>query len=212
MAKIATATSTKELIEVWRQHCHLEFVREDAKAALGTRSDNPYVLMVPLAIGGKGREGVYTFYHDYFLAQLPADMTAVPISQAVGENILAEEAVYQFTHGQATDWLVPGVPLWLPTSRSGSIVKGMLRRTDMTLGETLHTQPLRDPGATVLVCEEETISYGELDTRVPRANGQPWRRWLVVILAWVGIFAVVLLGLIVCSAAAVGLLVRHVRL
>ena len=82
----------------------------------------------------------------------------------------------------------------------------------MTLGEMLHTQALRDPGATVLVCEEEEISYGELDTRVPRANGQRWRRWLVVILAWVGIFAVVLLGLIVCSAAAVGLLVRHVQL
>jgi hypothetical protein len=82
----------------------------------------------------------------------------------------------------------------------------------MTLGEMLRTQALRDPGPTVLVCEEEKNSYGELDTRVPRANGQPWRRWLVIILAWVGIFAVVLLGLIFCSAAAVGLLVRHVQL
>jgi carboxymethylenebutenolidase len=124
MAKIATATSAKELIEVWRQHCYFEFVRKDAKAALGTMSDNPYVLMVPLAIGGKGREGVYNFYHDYFLAQLPADMTAVSISQVVGENILAEEAVYQFTHDQVMDWLVPGVPLWLPTSRSESIGEG----------------------------------------------------------------------------------------
>ena len=73
-------------------------------------------------------------------------------------------------------------------------------------------EALRDPGATVLVGEEETIPYGEFDTRVPRANGQPWRRWLVVILAWVGIFAVVFLGLIFCSAAAVGLLIRHVQL
>ena len=70
----------------------------------------------------------------------------------------------------------------------------------------------RDPGATVLVCEEEKNSYGELDTRASRPNGQPWRRWLVVILAWVGVFAVVLLGLILCSAAAVGLFVRHVQL
>jgi carboxymethylenebutenolidase len=110
MAKVATPTSTKELIEVWQQHCFFEFVKNDAKAALGTMSDNPYILMVPLAFGGKGREGVYNIYHVYFLAQLPADMTAVPISRVVGENILAEEAVYQFTHDQVMDWLVPGVP------------------------------------------------------------------------------------------------------
>ena len=82
----------------------------------------------------------------------------------------------------------------------------------MTLGEMLHTQTLRDPGATVLVCEEENNSCGELDTCVSRAKGQPWLRWLVVILAGVGIFALVLLGLIFCSAAAVGLMVRHVQI
>jgi carboxymethylenebutenolidase len=96
--------------EVWQQHCYFEFVEKDAKAALGTMSDDPHVLMVPLAIGGRRREGVYTFYHEYSLAQVPADMTAIPISQVVGENILAEEAVYQFTHDQVMGWLVPGVP------------------------------------------------------------------------------------------------------
>ena len=35
---------------------------------------------------------------------------------------------------------------------------------------------------------------------------------LVVILAWIGIFVVVLLSLIFCSAAAVGLVVRHLQL
>ena len=33
----------------------------------------------------------------------------------------------------------------------------------MTLSEILHTQALRDPEATALVCEDEAISYGELD-------------------------------------------------
>jgi carboxymethylenebutenolidase len=110
MPKIATATSSKEPIEVWQQHCYFEFAKKGAEAALGTRSDDPHVLMVPLAIGGRGRDGVYNFYHDYFLAQLPADMAAVPISQVVGENILAEEAIYQFTHDQVMDWFLPGVP------------------------------------------------------------------------------------------------------
>jgi long-chain acyl-CoA synthetase len=33
----------------------------------------------------------------------------------------------------------------------------------MTLGEMLHSQALRDPEATALICEDEAISYGELD-------------------------------------------------
>jgi hypothetical protein len=57
MAKAATATATKELIEVWQQHCYSEFVMKDAEAALETMSDNPHVLMVPIAIGGQGRKG-----------------------------------------------------------------------------------------------------------------------------------------------------------
>jgi carboxymethylenebutenolidase len=109
MAKVPTTTTTKELLEVWLQ-CSLELVKKNAKAAPGTMSDNPHVVMVPLAMGGRRREGVYNFYHDYFLAQLPADMTAVAISLVVGENILAAEAVYQLTHNQVMDWLVPGVP------------------------------------------------------------------------------------------------------
>jgi ketosteroid isomerase-like protein len=35
MAKIATATSLKEPIEVWQQHCYFEFVKKDSEAALG---------------------------------------------------------------------------------------------------------------------------------------------------------------------------------
>ena len=114
MPKVATATSTKKLIEVWQQHCYFELVMKDAGAALTIMSDNPHVLMVPLATGGRGCDGVYGFYHDCFLAQLPADLTAIPISQVVGENIVAEEPVHQFTHDQVMDWLVPGVP---PTGR-----------------------------------------------------------------------------------------------
>lgn len=36
-------------------------------------------------------------------------------------------------------------------------------RSDMTLGEMLHTQTLRDPEATALFCGDEKISYGDLD-------------------------------------------------
>jgi carboxymethylenebutenolidase len=110
MANAATASVEQELLEVWQQHTYSEFVMKDAKAALSTMSDNPHVLMVPIAIGGRGRDGVYDYYHDYFLAQLPADIMPVPISQAIGKDILVEEAVYRFTHDQAMEWLIPGVP------------------------------------------------------------------------------------------------------
>ena len=39
-------------MEVWQRHCYSEFVMKDAKGALATMSDNPYVLMVPIATPG----------------------------------------------------------------------------------------------------------------------------------------------------------------
>jgi carboxymethylenebutenolidase len=110
MANAVNASVEQGLLEVWHNHTYSEFVMKDAKRALTTMSDNPHVLYVPIATGGRGREGVYNFYHDYFLAQLPADIKPVPISQVVGEDILVEEAVYQFTHDQVMDWMIPGVP------------------------------------------------------------------------------------------------------
>jgi carboxymethylenebutenolidase len=110
MATSPNVYSSQQLLEVWQQHTYSEFVMRDAQAALNTMSDNPYVLMVPIVVGGQGRDGVYNYYHDYFLAQLPADIAAVPISQVISGNILAEEAVYSFTHDQVMDWMIPGVP------------------------------------------------------------------------------------------------------
>ncbi len=110
MATETRQTIEEALLEVWQEHTYSEFALKDAKQALATMSDNPHVLMVPIAVGGKGRDGVYKYYHDYFLAQLPADLKPVPISQVVGRNILVEETVYQFTHDQAMEWMIPGVP------------------------------------------------------------------------------------------------------
>ncbi|WP_213803501.1 hypothetical protein [Granulicella sp. dw_53] len=110
MANEVTRNVDQALLEVWQQHVHAEFVLKSAVASLATMSDNPYVLMVPLASGGRGREEVYNYYHDYFLAQLPADMSSIPISQVAGKNILVEEAVYKFTHDRVMDWFIPGVP------------------------------------------------------------------------------------------------------
>jgi carboxymethylenebutenolidase len=105
-----TDTSAQQLLEVWQQHTYAEFVMRDAGAALATMSDNPYVLMVPIAVGGRGRDGVFNYYANYFLKQLPADLMPIPISQIIGNNVLVEESVFSFTHDLTMDWMIPGVP------------------------------------------------------------------------------------------------------
>src|SRR5260370_42061302 len=107
MANATTDRVGQELLlEVWQQHCYSEFVMKEAKAALTTTSDNPHVLMVPIAIGGRGRAGVYEYYHDYVLAQRPADIRPGPISRAVRKDIRAEEDLYQFTHAHIMDSMI----------------------------------------------------------------------------------------------------------
>jgi carboxymethylenebutenolidase len=102
--------SGQQLLEVWQQHTYSEFVLRDAPRALETMTANPYVLMVPLALGGQGRDGVLEFYSTKFLAQLPTDFMPIPVSQTIAENTIVEEAVYAFTHDLLLEWMIPGVP------------------------------------------------------------------------------------------------------
>jgi hypothetical protein len=39
----ALSVGSELLLEVWQRHCYCEFVMKDAKGALATMSDNPYV-------------------------------------------------------------------------------------------------------------------------------------------------------------------------
>jgi carboxymethylenebutenolidase len=65
MTNTPRANSEQELLEVWQHHVHSEFVLKDAERALTTMSSGPHVLYVPIATGGRGREGVLRFYRDY---------------------------------------------------------------------------------------------------------------------------------------------------
>jgi hypothetical protein len=56
MANASTDSAGQVLRDVWQEHLHSEFVMKDAKAALATMSDNPYVLLVRTRWGqGTGR-------------------------------------------------------------------------------------------------------------------------------------------------------------
>jgi carboxymethylenebutenolidase len=103
-------TNQQQLLDVWQQHTYSEFVLRDAASALTTMSENPYVLMVPIAVGGQGREGVFNFYATKFLAQLPTDFMPISVSQTIASDTIVEEAVYAFTHDQLLEWMIPGVP------------------------------------------------------------------------------------------------------
>jgi carboxymethylenebutenolidase len=78
--------------------------------ALATMVETPHVNVVPLVMGGKGKEAVHQFYAKYFLPQIPPDTEMVPVSRTIGQGRVVEEMIFRFTHSIRMDWILPGVP------------------------------------------------------------------------------------------------------
>jgi hypothetical protein len=70
-ANAATDGAGQVLRDVWQEHLHSEFVMKDAKAALATMSDDPYVLAVPIAAGGRDGTESTTFTTTSFSFRSP---------------------------------------------------------------------------------------------------------------------------------------------
>ena len=70
----------------------------------------PYVNVVPLMIGARGRDEVRDFYANHFLSQIPPDMEMVPVSRTIGQGRVVDELIMRFTHTIRMDWLLPGIP------------------------------------------------------------------------------------------------------
>ena len=102
------------MVELWEEHLRAEFVAQNADEALGTMTNNPYVITIPLPNGGVGREGVREYYAAHFIPQIPPDTEMVPISRTVGQDRLVDEILLRFTHTIEMDWMLPGIP---PTGR-----------------------------------------------------------------------------------------------
>jgi carboxymethylenebutenolidase len=106
---------TKEtLSSAWDRHIASEFNAKSADEALATMAAAPHVNMVPLMIGGRGRDELHDFYANHFLNQIPPDMELVPVSRTIGQGRVVDELIGRFTHSIRMDWLLPGVP---PTGR-----------------------------------------------------------------------------------------------
>lgn len=100
----------KGMSDLWDQHLAAEFGAKSTEQALATMGPHPNVNMVPLMVGGIGREQLGEFYSKYLLAQVPPDMTTTPISRTIGQGRLVDEFVSHFTHSIQMDWLLPGIP------------------------------------------------------------------------------------------------------
>ena len=102
------------LSSAWDQHLASEFAAKSPEQALATMTVAPYVNVVALMIGGRGRDEVRDFYANHFLSQLPPDLETVPVSRTVGKDRVVDELILRFTHSIRMDWLLPGIA---PTGR-----------------------------------------------------------------------------------------------
>ncbi len=100
----------QELERVWEEHTRKEFVEKDVEVTLATMTDDASVNIVPLNIGGRGKESVKVFYRDVLIASVPDDMEATRISRTIADNRLVDELRFSFTHNKRMDWILPNVP------------------------------------------------------------------------------------------------------
>jgi len=95
--------------ELWGQHMALEFGAHDPDGAAAMMTDDGYVLNVPVMTGGRGRDGVRSFYTDEFIPHLPEDIAITHVSTTVGIDQLIDELIVSFTHTIDMPWFLPGV-------------------------------------------------------------------------------------------------------
>src|SRR5262249_57692015 len=113
------------LSSAWDQHLASEFAARSADQALATMTAEPYVNVVPLMIGARGRNELHDFYANHFLSQIPPDMEMVTVSRTIGQGRVVDELIARFTHSIRMDWLLPGIP---PTGK----------RVELPFAPTLH--------------------------------------------------------------------------
>ena len=98
------------LASVWDQHVGAEFSAKSADEAVATMTAESYVNVIPVMIGGRGRDGVRDFYANHFVSQIPPDMEMVPVSRTIGQGRVVDEIIVRFTHSIGMDWFLPGIP------------------------------------------------------------------------------------------------------
>jgi carboxymethylenebutenolidase len=108
------ASDPKRLGAKFDAHTDAEFKTRDIEATMATMSAAPHVTHVPTMTGGAGRDGVRTFYQNWFIGRWPEDTEITPISRTVGDTQVVDEVMISFTHDCDMPAILPGVK---PTGR-----------------------------------------------------------------------------------------------
>jgi len=88
----------------------------DLDGTMSTMTENPHLTNVAVLMGGYGEKGVRDFYRNHLVGKFfPPDVTMTAVSRTIGDTQVVDELVIRFTHTQAVDWMLPGVP---PTGKS----------------------------------------------------------------------------------------------
>ena len=75
------------LSSAWEQHLAAEFAAQSPEHALATMTAAPYVNVVALMIGARGRD----FSAHHCLSHIPPDMATVPVSRTIGQGRVVDE-------------------------------------------------------------------------------------------------------------------------
>jgi carboxymethylenebutenolidase len=98
-----------EMLKIWTLHLDAEFRHQDAAESCGTMTPDATVNHVPVMTGGSGVKQLQHFYGRYFIPQMPADVTMVPVARTIGVDRIVDEFVFRCTHSVRMDWFAPGV-------------------------------------------------------------------------------------------------------
>ena len=77
------------LSDLWDEHVYDEFAIKDADAAVDTMTPNAHVNLVPVLIGGVGKEQVREFYAAHFIPHMPADIEIARSPERLAPNRLS---------------------------------------------------------------------------------------------------------------------------
>jgi carboxymethylenebutenolidase len=126
-----------DLQALWDAHLDWEFNKVDPAGTMTTMTADPFNLNVGTLTGGIGYHGVFRYYKEQFLGQLPADAHILPISRTIGADRVVDEHLLCFTHDRVMDAMLLGIS---PTGKyvEFPVVVIVIFRGDKVHGEHIH--------------------------------------------------------------------------
>lgn len=95
--------------DIFDKHIEFEFDKQDVDGTMTTMTEDPYVHHVPTLTGGRGYNGVYSFYKNHFIGKMPKDLKITNVSRTVGKDQVVDELIISFTHDTEIGYLLPRV-------------------------------------------------------------------------------------------------------